>query len=274
MNNKGLSYVDWAISAGLFITYLVTLFILIGPSFVEDYSPEYLGGIIRDGVRDKLSIEITRYPAFLELEADPWPTGLQAKPFRFYLNNLPSEFSAIDPHQFIIYFEDYKIIRKSIDLTNNRLNFLENDMANLGVSSPPIDGKATIELSIFMTDSPIFEHTNGGTGLSTWPGTQNSIIGVGEKITGVYEDKFTSFFDTTTFTTDQIRENLNYPSGRDFNITIFEGTDLTAVPMMHYDTGVSPGEKDVVNTLVWSDWLIGADTPYEKTLITIMVKTW
>ena len=52
MNKRGLSHIDWVISFGVFVIFLLLLFIWFGPSLTTEYSEEYLGGIASKGFKD------------------------------------------------------------------------------------------------------------------------------------------------------------------------------------------------------------------------------
>jgi hypothetical protein len=270
MDKKGLQFVDWAISAGLFIIYLVILFILIGPAFEEDYSPEYLGSIIQSGIDENLSIELIRFPAFLKLEDNPWLSGgMVTRPYKFYLHNLPREFDTlISEEQFVVYNnESSQVKKKDIDLVNRRIEIAAWPI-ELGILSPPPAGKITVRLDIYFSDYEIFNDSNIGS-TSVWGGEQNSTIGLGESISGIFEEKFITFFDGKDYT--KVKEDFHFPFERDFTIEVFNGTNLSASPRLVYNITM-PDEKDTVSTLVWADWLIHNTT--NRTGVTVLVKVW
>ena len=65
MRKKGLSYVDWAISVGIFIVYAIILFFIFRPSLQQDYSQEYLGEIIKAGIEKDAYYSMERVPLFI-----------------------------------------------------------------------------------------------------------------------------------------------------------------------------------------------------------------
>src|SRR3989338_9043170 len=73
---KGVSYIDVAISAGIFILYLLFIFVTLRPGIKEDISGEYLLQIISSGLNNKISMNISKYPLFInyhtENPIDPW----------------------------------------------------------------------------------------------------------------------------------------------------------------------------------------------------------
>jgi hypothetical protein len=270
MNKKGLQFVDWAISAGLFIIYLVILFILMAPAFTEDYSPEYLGSIVEAGIEGNLSIELIRFPAFMRLEESPWPAIVGAsRPYRFYLNNLPKEFDTLIPEKQIIIYNNktQELVKKDIDLIGDRIVFAAYQ-PQIGIDSPPPTERASVTLDIFFSDYEIFNDSPLGSAIP-WPGTQESTIGVGESVKGIFEEKFNNFFAGKEYT--EVKEDFHFPLERDFTIEVFNGTDLSAPARLAYNQTL-PDEKDTVNTLVWAGWII--DNTTQRTGVTILVKVW
>ena len=75
MDKKGISYVDWAISLGIFLVFTLTIFVLFKPHVIEDYSTEYLISIAEQGIRENSSYEINNYPLFVDPDVrvvDDW----------------------------------------------------------------------------------------------------------------------------------------------------------------------------------------------------------
>lgn len=66
MNKKGAIHVDWAISMGLFLIYVVVLFILIKPGYYAEYKPENLFSIIEDNFLSNISTKIKEVQLIIE----------------------------------------------------------------------------------------------------------------------------------------------------------------------------------------------------------------
>ena len=63
---KGLTHIDWAMSIGLFIVYLIVLIILFRPAITtEDYSGDFLSSIVKQGLIDDSYITIEKIPIFI-----------------------------------------------------------------------------------------------------------------------------------------------------------------------------------------------------------------
>lgn len=64
-NKKG-SYVDWAVSMGIFLIYLIGLFILLRPGVTPIYKPEGLLQIVENKFMENVSWVVREIPLFVE----------------------------------------------------------------------------------------------------------------------------------------------------------------------------------------------------------------
>lgn len=65
MNKKG-SHTDWVISIGIFLVYLVGLFILLRPGVTPVYKPEFLLENLERNFMNNVSWEVSEIPLFVE----------------------------------------------------------------------------------------------------------------------------------------------------------------------------------------------------------------
>lgn len=65
MNKKG-SHVDWAISIGIFLVYLIGLFILLRPGVTPVHKPEGLLNILEDRFNEEVMWEVREIPIILQ----------------------------------------------------------------------------------------------------------------------------------------------------------------------------------------------------------------
>jgi hypothetical protein len=254
---KGLSYIDWSISAGLFIIYIIIIFVLLSPAFKQDYSQEYLGSIIKEGLEEVASLEIERVPIFIKLDT----TGTaQSTNYKFDLENLPRELENLNDNQITIYTNaSSEIITK--DLIYNKLSF-NSTLEDLGIT--PNTGNASTKIWLFISSEEVFnDAASSGTVINI-----NNTFGVSEAIKGIYEPKFINFSSNDYETAKQI---LKFPEQKNFAVEIYNGTDLEKTPILYYMNEV-PQEKDNVNILLWSNWLIHNNT--QRTPVTILIKIW
>jgi len=267
---KGLSYIDWSISAGIFIIYIIVLFILLGPAFKQDYSPDYLGSLVREGIKENVSLEIKRIPLFIELNtSNHLPCQNVSYNCKFKLTgNLPAEVVTLNPNekQFSFFNQDLSIefMDKSNEISgNNRLKFVTK-ADNMGISSFNPPRSEIVKIWMFLSEEEIFEDRN----ISSHDWIPEAFtFGVAETLEGIYEPYFINFTNNDYETAKDI---INFPKEREFAIDIYNHTDFTS-PILNY-TKTQPGEKDIVNTLLWADYLIHNNT--QRTPITILIKTW
>jgi len=64
---KGLSSVDWIISLGIFLIYVIVIFIIFKPSIAEEYPKEYLTSILRENLqKDAYWQTFEKTPVFID----------------------------------------------------------------------------------------------------------------------------------------------------------------------------------------------------------------
>ena len=252
---------DWSISAGIFIIYILALFILVAPAFKQYTTQEYLGSIVKDGVKENLSLELERFPVFVKTTEE-----ITSDQFQFTLINLPNDFDqeTTDYKFTIINNLGNEVIEKNYNAQTNEISF-DSSFTNIGIINPQVDvGKIYIYLS---KDKEIFSSSIPTNPI--WGGILSNTFGISETIPGIYQQNLD---DLQIRGYEVTKTNFNYPENRDFIITIYGGTDLANPPIFTYPSDLEPQEKDTVNTLVWSDWMI--DGTLIRTPITIVVRTW
>ena len=266
---------DWSISAGIFIIYILALFILVTPAFKQYTAQEYLGSIVKDGVKESLSLELKRFPFFLSVSVDSSFDVNTEKKFKTN-NNLPSEllYLNIEDTQIGLFNESlsYEITEKDYYIINhNEIKFI-GVPSSMGITSSEQHENQIVKLWIFLSGEEIFDLIAYGEASDA---EFNHTFGISETISGIYQQKLDDFLITDYAAA---KTNFNYPEDKDFVITIYEGTDLAAPPIFTFPLDLIPQEKDTVSTLVWSDWLITYDNTQGKMIqrnpITIVVRTW
>jgi hypothetical protein len=257
---KGLSYVDWSISAGLFIIFIITIFVLVAPAFRQDYSSEYLNSIVQTGLEENISIELKKIPAFLRLDDTAGASGTYTFTFT---GNLPKELDGMSTDNIIIYSSTgteipYKSLNYPTSLT------ISSNLGNLGAGTGT---DVVVKVWIYASEDMTFG-SNSPTG-SAWTG-YSTTFGVSETVKGIYDDKFTDF---KSLEYSEAKENLNYPEVKDFRIETYEGVDVSGTMRRELSyTKIDATEKDKVNVLLWPTWLINDDATIDQ--ITILIKTW
>tara|TARA_Y100000310_G_C20476336_1_gene712599 strand:- start:71 stop:808 length:738 start_codon:yes stop_codon:yes gene_type:complete len=60
MNKKGASHIDWVVSIGIFIVYILILLVWIKPSYKPVFEEDVLIGIVRDNIEETYTIEVDK----------------------------------------------------------------------------------------------------------------------------------------------------------------------------------------------------------------------
>ena len=66
MNKKGLSYIDWSISIGIFVIFILALFILVIPALDRRLDETYLISIVETGFKENTYYLIYSIPLFID----------------------------------------------------------------------------------------------------------------------------------------------------------------------------------------------------------------
>ncbi len=263
---RGLSYVDWTISVGLFIIYIISIFVILGPAFKQDYSSEYLGNIIKNGLEENTSLNLKRFPFYIRL-TDP-TEQIPSGEYILDIINLPSEITEItDNDQFGV--SNGTVFKFNKEYTGNPPTIRAVlDLQDFGMNYPGDIGQGLI----FLSEKEIFS-TYAITVEDPFERELKTTFGVAEDISGIYEDYFNDLFynQYNPLTYEEIKEVLRYPKEKDFTIEIFQGVDFNNEGLIFY-IKKEPTDKDEVNVFMWADWYIHEDSKRDP--ITVLIKTW
>lgn len=150
MNKKAASYVDWAISIAIFLTYILTIFLFIKPGYTPLYTKEILS-IVKENFEKDTYWTIKKIPLFVE---------------KCKLTNPEQEFIIIN----------VKIKQGDYELTSK----------NLPLKFKP--GTPTTKQLYYLTYSPN-KNNNLELELETQHGTCNAELGLIKEITGISQKK-------------------------------------------------------------------------------------
>lgn len=253
MKKKGLTYVDWSISIGLFIIYLLVLFITFRPAVRDEYSSDHLTSMVEKNLREDVYQTMVRFPVYVDT------VGVGPGTYKVTLDNIDIGW---DPSQTFLVDDEFQLVSFYLN---------EPDLR--------IDNQFEGGTNLFW-----LYHFDESYGLSSYfdcvvgPGCYDisSIsyaFGVQEEVKGFYEQNFT---DINMDKLD-LRDLWNYPEGRDFNVSFFNGLDFTD-KIWGYSTNLDPStdEAEQVYVLQWSDWLLDPD-PTDGIIdrpVTVVVKVW
>ena len=75
---KGLDYIDWSISMGIFIIAITALFVFLKPGARPDHNQDTLVSIVEKNFLEKTQWYVHETPIFVEHLADKWGSGQEA----------------------------------------------------------------------------------------------------------------------------------------------------------------------------------------------------
>lgn len=245
MNKKGLSHIDWVISFGVFVIFLLLLFIWFGPSLTTEYSEDYLGGIASKGFKEASYSEVFRYPVFVEIFGPNFPQR------RIDVGGM-DKIGAVSDVNIALYDFDGDLINE-LEINGNELEF---------TTHPPSAGIYSYEM--FVSDYFDNLHIPSGGNPTT---LYNSTLGIGERLYGFSEKRFDnlSLSDYKDF-----KEALKYPLNKNIGVYVYDSVGFTNL-LYNYSVN-EPTENDNVYVVSWSDVLINENGGIEP--ITVLVKTW
>lgn len=244
---KGMVHVDWVISFGIFVVFLLMMFIWFGPALARDYDDDYLKDIAEKGFKEAAFAEVWEYPIFLEA-ANFNP------PLRFTLR-LPQKIDATDASQFsIIDYGGSLEHRKSFDPTTRTLIF----------SSKP-NGTGVNKYKLIYSKGFNTMVAGNEPGNPTIP--RNITLGVGTRILGFSPYKFTNL---SSLSYSEFKQALKYPPSKDISVFVYADPDFTN--QMYNYSKVEPSPDDNVYVVKWMDYLVNEYGRYDPILI--LIKTW
>jgi|SRR3989338_5876965 len=248
---KGLSYIDISISAGIFILYLLFVFVTLRPGIKEDISGGYLLQIVQRGFYDKVFINVSKYPLFINYHTfnpgELWnPTGndqgiIELKDFPF---NWTENTTLVKDNSTILNFNI--TLDSNIDSIN--LSFKTKNI----IFRPP-----TLDI-FYLLHSPDFNFTVNP---NEPPVTErpriisednlNYRIGVKEVLYGIGKDKLNNLNKDY----NALKNEIKYPIDKEFSITIYDGSNPQNA-IYNYTNFIANQTEKYIFVLQWSDVLI------------------
>jgi len=246
---KGLTYIDWSISIGLFIIYLLILFITFRPGAVDDYSSDHLTSMVEKNLREDTYQTMVRVPIYVDVGA------------------VGAGSNKVDIVDFSTTWDKYK-------------TFMLDEYGKEVVYD--LDGSLKIEYVFssgvntfwfYYFDNDFLKESEVVCPCKTKSDGISYAFGVQEEIKGFYEKNLT---DIGVDDLD-LKDVWSYPDSRDFNITFFEGLDFNK-KIWGYSTALDPSTEEATNVyaLQWSDWFLDVDPSdgISRNSTTVVVKVW
>ena len=201
---KGLSYIDMAISVGIFAIYLIIAFIILKPSIKEENTASLLLPSLKNSFEKSVIWEIEKYPLFL-YATDP------------------------NPYEIIVPF----------NFDSQKIDFVNKDIIvrDFYYQSFPVNGKQAFKI-LFQEPTPALNNTepyyilysddfdkshllNPPAGISAPADSYNYTFGVKEEFIGISIQKINNLRSIS-----DIKNTFRFPSNNDFSISIYDSNEM------------------------------------------------
>ena len=245
---KGVSYIDIAISAGIFILYLLFVFVTLRPGIKEDVKGDYLIQIVENGFYQTAFINISKYPLFVDIE-NLWGPNLDGV---IELSGFPFSWTE-NKTKILGKNNELKIFNITFDSQINKSNLTILDNSNNLKTGQNLFGLFHSENFNFTPD-----FSSPGSGITPRirnPTHLNFTVGVAERSFGIGNQ---TIFNLKDITYDQTKSNINFPEEKEFFITIYDATN-TDKALFGYGSSAQPDLEKFIFVLQWSDILIKDD---------------
>ncbi len=265
MDKKGISYVDWVISLGIFLVFTLTIFVLFKPHVIDDYGTEYLISIAEQGIREEGYYGIDNYPLFVKNEGE-----FTINPTVDWIVFSSTRFVGFDESKMNVLSSDLSVARP-FDLVSDTLYF-QSDIS-------VVPGLEVYGFNVLLSEEELggVVEDHGYQLYYCSDEDLNCVLGVVEKLKGfseqkIYDHLFSCDDDTgigcceTIDEYDNFKELISYPNIKDLSVEV-EGLSVT------YECNYAqPLESDNVFVLNWNDNVLNNNGT--KTPIKIEVKVW
>ncbi len=247
---KGLTYVDWAISVGLFIIYLVVLFVVFSPGVKEDYNSEHLTDMVQRNLKEDAYKDMIRIPVYVDV------VGVCGPSCKVKLNPFTTDWN---PRNTFLVNENFANVDFELDSEPS----LKIDYDNFGL------GTNTFWLYYFEKRDVLNPGVSCTSSCKTRDDGISYAIGVEEKISGFYGENLTDLENNLN-----LKEEWNYPISKDFKFSIYNGLDFTRPPIFEKGSSeINQTTQEEVYVMQWSDWLLDENTG-TRDPITVKVMVW
>jgi hypothetical protein len=227
MLKKGFSYIDVAVSVGIFILALSIGFVLMRPAIKQENPGPILLPILKEGFENQTSWTIYRMPLFIKSSASGTLKVMVQVPFNFYLGK--------------------------INLTDYNLNYQEfgyKPLSDKGFNLTFVHFFSTEKGVYYLLYSADFNYTLSTSDPLPSESVSNSDtnFGVREELTGISLNKFNELVDY-----DQLKTNFRIPKNNDFSIAIYTTNNYTKIAEY---IPVEPSKEKSVYVLEYTSFIL------------------
>lgn len=265
MGKKAASHVDWAISMGIFLLYVLSMFIMIQPGIQPLQQSSNLVTVVEDGLKTDLYYNITKIPIYIEMKDVEGATIDAGKTVR--ISPLPVSGTNAD---FNVTFRPPLTPQTEtsvmFDISVNELKF-----------ATPVAMSRGQTYVFWLYYSPNKYRTFPPPGPPVGEGLYDYTYGAPEKISGIDSAKLASFTinkcaDTTKYAA--LKDKWAFPSGKDFSIYYVPSGkvpyDLNT-DKIDLCNKAQPYDQSDLYVKEWSDWILNTDGTLKPTVINVKI---
>lgn len=285
MNKKGASHIDWAVSMGIFLIYVLSMFMLIQPGIQDFYNDDTLVDIFEEALNNDAYYEITRVPVYLKV--------------------LQGQGGACGTGEYVV----IPIPFREWDLTNGNINMSFNTVKENEGSISYISGSNADDTITFIPTHPMQKYRDvrdlemiwlyySPSGTPGQPGHYNIQanpadiegkrpcgnielnVGAQQKLIGVDPDKMGDLGAScdTEVKYQELKRRWKLPESKEFSLYYVEADtipyDITAaIPVCNYGTNtwVSVPEQVDVYAKEWNEWILSPDGTMKPIIINFRI---
>lgn len=238
---KGTSQVDWAISIGIFLIYVLGLIIFIRPGLQPVMENNLLISILQDNLKDDVYATVEKTALFINISDDTKESPPQSGLYKIEINDeLPLEGNK---NEFAILNKDKNIL--NFDITNDKKikfdGFVEQGKLNL------------FWILYFKGNNYKNNNPSELTSINNQKNFSYS-LGVRENIQGIDFDKLKNLNPDMKV----LKDNWSFPESKDFSIILanttkkqYQQSDI----IFSYNLNESEDQSNVF-VKEWKDWII------------------
>lgn len=198
---NGFVHIDWVISFGIFVVFLLLLFIWYGPSLTETYDNEYLKAIARQGFERETYVKVIECPIYVEARTTPEDQVFSVK--------LPSNKNLGETSR--------------LSLLDNNSRQINNKKIDSGfLYFRDLNHERNMVKKYILYYSEGFNITSDISGLIGGAGDYSITLGVCNEYFGFSDLKFDKLSELDY---EEFKDKLKYPSNRDIAIFIYDADE-------------------------------------------------
>jgi hypothetical protein len=251
MNKNGLLYIDWSISIGIFVIFVLALFILVVPSLDRRLDEGYLITIAETGLKGEAYYSMYNLPLFVDSEVIE--TGVKISV------DLPHYPEVASYDSIVVTDKDYSEISSEIS-SSGLINFGPVDL---------ITGVNQFNILYLIGESHSSDNPSGSSTINCGS-FMDCTFGIEERLIGFSRNKLDGLFvDCITYEKyTEFKESLSYPSQKEISVSI----NVSESSVLYECTFKEPESLDSVYALSWKDKILNFNGSLEE--VTVVLRTW